>query len=40
VYANKAEVDAWRGPIPIEKYEVQKDPNPEFVKKKLDKIKV
>jgi hypothetical protein len=34
VYVNKAEVNSWRGSLPIEKYEINRDPNPEIVTKR------
>jgi hypothetical protein len=39
LYLNKQEVDAFRGPMPIEQYKINDDPNPEVVKKRLDKVK-
>ena len=39
VYLNKHEVDAWRGPIPIDQYRLNDDPNPEVIRKRLDKVR-
>jgi hypothetical protein len=36
IYANRQEILNWRGPVPIERYEINQDPNPEIVYKKLD----
>jgi hypothetical protein len=36
---NKQEIDQWRGPVPLEQYRLHDDPNPEIVKKRMDKIK-
>jgi hypothetical protein len=38
-FLNKQEVDNWRGPIPIEQYRINDDPNPEVIRKRLDKLK-
>jgi hypothetical protein len=34
IYANKSEVANWRGQIPIEQYEINKDCNPEIITKR------
>jgi hypothetical protein len=39
LYLNKQEVDQFRGPIPIEQYKINEDPNPEVIRKRLDKLK-
>lgn len=39
LYLNKHEVDSWRGPIPIDQYPIHNDPNPEVIKKRLDKVR-
>jgi len=39
LYLNKSEVDAFRGDIPIEQYQINEDPNPEVIKKRLDKLR-
>jgi len=38
-YVNKAEVDQFRGPIPVEQYAINDDPNPEVIRKKLASLK-
>lgn len=38
IYLNKHEVDKWRGPIPIDQYPIHNDPNPEVIKKRMDKL--
>ena len=39
VYLNKHEVDAWRGPVPIDQYHLHDDSNPEVIRKRLDKVR-
>jgi hypothetical protein len=39
IYLNKQEVDQWRGPVPIEQYRLNDDPNPEVIRKRLDKVR-
>jgi len=39
LYLNKREVDQFRGPQPIESYQINEDSNPEVIKKRLDKLK-
>lgn len=34
VWVNKAEVVNWKGPIPINQYNINQDPNPQVIKKK------
>jgi hypothetical protein len=36
VWVNKAEVEKWRGPVPIEDYEINQDGSPLIVNKKSD----
>ena len=38
-YLNKQEVDQFRGPVPIDQYQINQDPNPEVIRKRLDKLK-
>jgi len=35
IYANKAEVVNWRGPLPITEYSINEDPNPEVITKRV-----
>jgi hypothetical protein len=39
IYLNKQEVDQFRSPVPIEQYRLNDDPNPEVIKKRLDKVR-
>jgi hypothetical protein len=37
---NKQEIESWRGgPVPLDQYRLNDDPNPEVVKKRMDKVK-
>ena len=38
IWANKHELRDWTGPIPIEKYPINQDPNPEIINKKPNDI--
>ena len=38
IYLNKHEVDLWRGPVPIDQFQLYHDPNPEIVKRRLDRV--
>lgn len=39
IYLNKREADQYRGQIPIEQIKINEDPNPEVIKKRLNKLK-
>jgi len=39
IYLNKQEVEQFRGPIPVEQYKINEDPNPEVIRKRLDKLR-
>ncbi len=36
MYLNKREADFYRGPIPIEQFRINPDPNPEIIRKKME----
>jgi hypothetical protein len=36
ILVNKAEIDNWRGPIPLSEYPINDDPNPEIIRRTLD----
>jgi hypothetical protein len=38
IYLNKHEVDQWRGPVPVESYPLHDDPNPEVIRKRIDRV--
>jgi hypothetical protein len=35
---NKKEVDQWRGTVPVENYPINNDPDPEVIRKRIDKV--
>jgi hypothetical protein len=39
IYLNKSEADSFRGPISIDQYRINDDPNPEVIRKRLDKVR-
>jgi hypothetical protein len=38
LYLNKHEVDEWRGPVPIENYPIYDDPDPQVIRKHIEKV--
>lgn len=34
ILANKAEINEWKGIVPLKEYEINRDPNPEIINKK------
>jgi len=40
IWANRAEVSAWRGAIPISQYQINEDSNPEIISKRSDQALV
>jgi hypothetical protein len=40
IHLNKREADAYRGPIPIDHFPINNDPNPEVIRKKMDKVQM
>jgi hypothetical protein len=40
IYVNKREAESYRGPIPIDQFPINKDPFPEVVRKKMDKVQM
>jgi hypothetical protein len=38
LWANRAEVNNWRGPVPIEEYQINADPNPDVVTKRTEQL--
>ena len=36
VLVNKNEIDSFRGPIPIDEYPINDDPNPDIIRKKCE----
>jgi hypothetical protein len=36
---NRAELQQWRGALPLEQYRINDDPNPEVIRKRLDKVR-
>jgi hypothetical protein len=38
LYLNRHEANEWRGPVPVDEYPINQDPNPEVIRKHIEKV--